>query len=177
MTAKEFSLAQANLKMALWQADADSMSSSELYVWLVDSGLPHEVTIRLHELISFTKRVGSKVIAVGKILLIKIIEFVKEHPNLVIGAGIGAAVGAAVFSLITSVPILGQVLAPVAAALGIAITAVGAIAGHRLDKRARGQQGSGGVIGLVEDIVEIAKAFFQLVIDVFNTAFRHVVTA
>ena len=44
------SLAQANLKMALWQVDADSMSSTELYAWLVDSGLPHEVNIRLHEL-------------------------------------------------------------------------------------------------------------------------------
>lgn len=168
MTGQIVSTAQANLKMALWQVDADSMSSSELYAWLVDTGLPHEVTIRLHELISYTKKVGSKVIAVGKIVLIKILEFVKAHPFLVIGAGIGTVVGAAVASLITAVPFLGQLLAPVAMALGITITAIGAVAGHRLDKRFQ---------GVGEDVFEIAQEFFKLIRDVFNTVFRNVITA
>jgi hypothetical protein len=48
MTRQGLSLAGANLKMSLWQVDADVMSSSELYVWLNETGLPHEVTIRLH---------------------------------------------------------------------------------------------------------------------------------
>jgi len=125
---------QANLNLALWQAEADSMNSSELYAWLVDSGLPHEVAIRLHDLIGVTKPVGNKLFAIGKIILIKIIEFVKAHPFLVVGASLGAAVGAAVATLITSVPFVGQLLAPVAMALGITITAVGAVVGHRLDK-------------------------------------------
>ncbi len=160
--------AQANLKMALWQVDADLMSSTELYTWLVDSGLPHEVTIRLHELITYTKKVGSKVIAVGKIILIKVLEFVKAHPFLVIGAGIGAVVGAAVASLITAVPFFGQLLAPVAMVLGITIAAIGAVAGHRLDKRFQ---------GFGEDIFEIAQEFFKLISDIFNTVFRDVITA
>lgn len=168
MTGQIVSTAQANLKMALWQVDADSMTSSELYAWLVDSGLPHEVTIRLHELASYTKKSGNKVLAVGKIVLIKILEFVKAHPFLVIGAGIGAVVGAAVASLITAVPILGQLLAPVAMALGITITAIGAVAGHRLDKCFQ---------GVGEDIFEIAQEFFKLLRDVFNTVFRNVITA
>lgn len=168
MTGQIVSTAQANLKMALWQVDADSMTSSDLYAWLVDSGLPHEVTIRLHELASYTKKSGNKVLAVGKIVLIKILEFVKAHPFLVIGAGIGAVVGAAVASLITAVPILGQLLAPVAMALGITITAIGAVAGHRLDKCFQ---------GVGEDIFEIAQEFFKLLRDVFNTVFRNVITA
>jgi len=168
MTGQIVSTAQANFKMALWQVDADSMSSSELYAWLVDTGLPHEVTIRLHELVTYTKKVGSKVIAVGKIVLIKILEFVKAHPFLVIGAGIGAVVGAAVASLITAVPILGQLLAPVAMALGITITAIGTVAGHRLDKLFQ---------GVGEDIFEIAQEFFKLLHDVYNTLFRNVITA
>lgn len=177
MTTQALSLPQANLKMALWQVDADSMSSSALYVWLNDSGLPHEVTIRLHELATYTKKAGNKVFAVGKIVLLKIIEFVKAHPNLVIGAGIGAAVGAAVASLITSIPILGPVLAPLGATLGLTITGFGAIAGHRLDKRAQGKEVSGGIIGIAEDILGIARSFFQLLIDVFNAVFRNVITA
>lgn len=168
MTEQAISLAQANLKMALWQVDAETMSNSELYVWLSDSGLSPEITIRLHELATFTKRIGSKVFVVGKIVLIKIIEFVKAHPFLVTGAGIGAAVGTAVATLITAIPFLGQLLAPVAIALGIAITVVGAVVGHRLDK---------GFLGVGEDIVEIAQEFFKLLADVFNTSFRHVITA
>jgi hypothetical protein len=170
MTGQIVSTAQANLKMALWQVDADSISSSELYAWLVDSGLPHEVTIRLHELASYTKKSGNKVLAVGKIILIKIIEFIKAHPNLALGVALGAAVGL----LVNSIPFLGPILAPLATALGITI---GAIAGHRLDKRFQGIEVSGGIIGVAEDIIEIVRIFFQLLIDVFNTIFRNVVTA
>ena len=159
---------QANLTLALWQAEADSVSSVELYAWLVDSGLPHEVAIKLHELIAVSKNVGNKVFAIGKIIVIKIIDFVKAHPFLVVGASIGAAVGSAVATLITSIPFFGQLLAPVALALGITITAVGAIVGHRLDKSFQ---------GVGEDIFEIAKEFFKLVTDVFNTVFHNVVTA
>ncbi|HEY9673147.1 MAG TPA: hypothetical protein V6D50_06905 [Chroococcales cyanobacterium] len=162
------SKAQANLNLALWQAEADSMSSSDLYAWVVDSGLPHEVAIRLHELISVTKNVGNKVFAIGKIVIIKIIDFVKAHPFLIIGAGISAAVGTAVATLITSVPFIGQLLAPVAIALGITITAVGAVVGHRLDKSFKGAG---------EDIFEIAKEFFKLVTDVFKEIFCNVLTA
>lgn len=160
--------AQAELKLALWQADADSVTSGELYAWLVDTGLSSDVAIRLHELIQKTKRVGSKVFEVGKIILIKIIEFVKAHPFLVMGAGIGAAVGAAVTSLIVSIPIVGQLLAPIATALGIAITVTGAVIGHNFDKKFK---------NVGQDIFEIAKNFFGLLADVFNVVFRHVVTA
>lgn len=169
MTGQIVSTAQANLKMALWQVDADSMSSSELYAWLVDSGLPHEVTIRLHELASYTKKSGNKVLAVGKIILIKIIEFIKAHPNLAMGVALGAAVGL----LVNSIPFIGPILAPLATVLGITI---GALAGHRLDKRFQGKEVSGGIIGVAEDIIEIAREFFKLFIDVFNAIFRNVIT-
>ena len=161
------SLPQANLKMALWQVDADAMSSSDLYVWLNDIGLPHEVSMRLHELATYTKKAANKVLLIGKILLIKIIEFVKAHPNLVIGV----AVGVAVRILASSIPFVGPLLEPLATALGIPI---GAIAGHRLN---RGKEVSDGIIGIVQEIIEIAKEFFQLLIDVFNTIFRNVITA
>jgi hypothetical protein len=64
----------------------------------------------LHELITFTKKVAGKVFAVGKIVLLKILEFVKAHPFLVVGAGIGAVIGVAIAGLITSIPFLGASL-------------------------------------------------------------------
>lgn len=178
MTGQIISQAQANLKMSLWQVEADSMKSSDLYVWLQDSGLPDEVTIRLHELATYTEKVGSKVFAVGKIILIKIIEFVKAHPHLVIGAGIGMAVGAAVNFLVSSIPFLGPLLAPLATTLATMLgVVVFGVAGHRIDKRAQGKEVHGGIIGFAEDITEIVANFFKLLADVLNIVCCNVITA
>lgn len=178
MTGQIVSQAQANLKMALWQADAGSMSSSDLYVWLNDSGLPYEVTIRLHELANYTQIAGNKVFDCGKIILIKIIEFVKAHPSLVAGVGIGVTLGVAVNYLVSSIPFIGTLLAPLAAVLAATFgVVVFGIAGHRLDKRAQGKEVHNGLMGFAEDIVEIVKAFFQLMVDIFNLVFQNVVTA
>jgi hypothetical protein len=168
MNNQNLSRGQANLKLALWNAEAESTKSSEVYAQLQELGLPKEFISRLYELITFTKKVAGKVFAVGKIVLLKILEFVKAHPFLVVGAGIGAVVGAAIVGLITSIPFLGQVLVPVAAALGITVTVVGAVVGHRLDKQ---------FPNVGEDVNEIVQHFFSLFADVFNTVFRNVVTA
>lgn len=168
MSISSLSPAQANIDLTLWQVEADSISSNELYVWLVDSGLPNDVACRLHELISFTKKVGNKIFNIGKIVLIKIIDFVKAHPFLVVGMGIGAVIGQAVATLIVSIPFFGQLLAPIAAALGITITLTGAVIGHRSDKR---------FSGVGDDLVEIANKFFRLIAEVFNAIFHNVVTA
>ncbi|MFN9174132.1 MAG: hypothetical protein ACK58N_06345 [Synechocystis sp.] len=154
--------AQSELKLALWQIQADNTTSPELYAWLVKSGLPHNVAILLHELISKTKRVGKKTINIGKIILIKIIDFVKAHPFLVSGIGIGATIGTAIITLITSIPLIGQLLSPIALALGITVTISGAIIGHNLDKR---------FSGITNDIIEISQHFFTLIVGVFKTIF------
>lgn len=168
MNNQGLSMAQANLKLALWNVEAESVKSSEVYAQLQELGLPEEIVSRLHELITFTKKVAGKVFAVGKIVLLKIFEFVKAHPFLVVGAGIGAVVGVAIAGLITSIPFLGQLLAPVAAALGITVTVVGAVVGHRIDKQFQ---------DVGEDIAEIVQQFFSFLADVFNAVFRSVITA
>lgn len=168
MNNQSLSTGQANFKLALWNAEADSKKSSEVYTQLQDLGLPEEFTSRLHELVTFTKKVAGKIFAVGKIVLLKIIEFVKAHPFLVVGAGVGAVIGVAIAGLITSIPFLGQVLVPVATALGITVTVMGAVLGHKLDKQ---------FPDLGEDVAEIIQGFFSLFADVFNTVFRDVITA
>ncbi len=168
MSNQDLFTAQANLKLALWNAEAESIKSSELYAQLQELRLPEEIVSRLHELITFTKKIAGKVFAVGKIVLLKILEFVKSHPFLVVAAGIGAVIGSAVAGLITSIPVLGQLLAPVATVLGITVTTIGAVVGHRLDKQFQ---------GVGEDIFEIAQQFFSLLANVFNTIFRNIVTA
>ncbi|MBK4731935.1 hypothetical protein JJD41_18965 [Oxynema sp. CENA135] len=168
MAQQKLSPAQANLKMALWQVEADSISSKDLYVWLNDLGLPTEASLRLHELMTVTKKVGSKIFSIGKIIVIKILEFVKDNPFLVAGLGIAGTVGLAIFSLITSIPLLGQLLSPLAACLGIAITITGGVVGYHLDLNTQ---------GLGDDVMAIAKHFFDFLADVLNLIFKEVVTA
>lgn len=168
MSSQDLSTAQANLKLTIWNAEADSVTSSDLYVQIQELGLPEEVVSRLHELVSFTQRVAGKVFSIGKIVLLKILDFVKAHPFLIAGAGIGVVIGSAIAGLITAIPFLGPILAPIAAILGITITAIGAVVGHRLDKQFQ---------GVGEDIVEIAQQFFSLLANVINMIFRDVVTA
>jgi hypothetical protein len=168
MSNSDLSIAQANLKLALWNAEANSVSSSELYAQIQELGLPEEVVSRLHELVNFTQRVTGKVFAIGKIVLLKILEFVKAHPFLIAGAGIGAVIGSAIAGLITAIPFLGPILAPIATILGITITVAGAVIGHKLDKQFQ---------GVGEDIIEIAQQFFSLLASVINMIFRDVITA
>lgn len=157
--------AQANMDLTLLNAEAESISSSDLYLWLRESGLPSEVAIRLKGLVDMTANVANRTIAIGKIIILKIIEFVKAHPNLAIGIALGAAIGA----LVLMVPFLGPLLAPFTVAIGATL---GALAGQRLDSREKGDFPEGSpLISIPQDAIEVAKAFFQLLIDIFNTVF------
>lgn len=147
---------QAKLELALWQADADIVSSSELYRRLTAMGLPSEVAIRLRDLLAIVKPIGDTLIGIGKIIVVKLIAFVEQHPDLATGLALGAAVSA----LIAAIPVLGPLLAPIALPLGIT---VGALAGHRLDKaEGDGMTGGMGLLEIAQDVIEIARAFFQL---------------
>jgi len=167
MNAQVLTPTKADFKLTLLDAEAESVLSSDLYLWLCENGLPSEVAIRLKDLIDVTAKVADRVINVGKIILIKIIEFVKAHPNLAIGIAIGAAIGA----LVSMIPFLGVYLAPIATAIAVTI---GAIAGHRLDKIEQGQTANKAdeLVTIGQDVIEIAKAFFKLLIDIFNTIFE-----
>ena len=117
MNAQVITPAHADLELTLLNADAESIPSSDLYVWLRESGLPSEVAIRLHSLVDTSAKVGGRVISIGKIILIKIIEFVKAHPNMAIGIAVGAAIGA----LVSMIPFLGVYLAPIVTVISTVI--------------------------------------------------------
>lgn len=164
---------QANLKLALWNAQSEATSSVDLYVKLQSFGLPEEVTSRLHELIEVTKKVANTAFAIGKIVVIKIIEFVKAHPFLITGASIAAAISFVIGGLVTSVPILGQMLAPVIATLGVSFTVAGAVVGHRVDSYLNGM---GQFIGKF-DLEQTVRDFFEELTDVFSIVFSKSVAA
>lgn len=166
MRKQNLTAAQANLDLVLWNAEANSVASSDLYLWLRESGLPDEVAIRLKSFVDITVQIADGIISIGKIILIKIIEFVEAHPNLAAGIAVGVAIGL----LVNMIPFLGVYLAPIVTALGVSI---GAIVGHRRDKLDKGESADMDMnpISITQDLIEIAKEFFKLLIDVFNSVF------
>jgi len=163
MQATVFTPGQADLELTILNAEAQRVDSSDIYAWLRDSGLPVEVSIRLKSFVEATSDVGDRVIAIGKIIFLKIIDFVKANSNMAIGIAIGACIGA----LSSMVPVLGPLLAPIAASIGMTI---GAIAGHRQDNATRGGdlRMNAGPIAIAQDVIEIAIAFFNLLIEIIN---------
>lgn len=154
---------EADLELLLFQSEADSTTDSDLFVWLDALGLPVEVNLKLQWLIGETRKIGDKVISVGKIVLMKIGQFIKENPNLASGAAIGVAIGV----LLGAIPLLGSLLGPIAVALGM-------ITGSMIDRMNKGEEVelTWHPVHVTGEIVEIAKKFFGLLIDIFGTVFR-----
>lgn len=149
---------EAKLKMAVLNSNAMKIDRIDAITQLTNSGLPQEVITRIDELWEKTKIIGGQVIHIGKIILVEIMKFIKENPHLAVGVAIGAAVGA----LISMIPFFGPILAPLVTAISIV---VGGIAGYRLDQ---GQKPTDDVIGITQELILIAKKFFELFANIFN---------
>jgi hypothetical protein len=152
---------EAKLEIGLLNAEVSDVSRIDLITRFTNKGLPQEALTRMDALWDKTKMIAGETIQIGKILLIKIWEFVKEHPNMSIGIVIGAAIG----SLVQFVPFIGHLLLPISVALG---AVAGGVIGHRLDKKEQGVAVTEGAIGVAEDLIGMAKEFFKFLIEIFN---------
>lgn len=150
----------AQLKLGLLNAQALQMNKLDLITRFTNKNLPQEIVTRLEWLWEETKVVAGEVVQIGKIILMKIWEWVERNPNMVIGMAIGGAIGA----LTSLVPFIGPFLAPIATALGIVI---GGLAGTRLGKKMDGQVVGAGGMQLAEDMITMAKEFFKLLAAIF----------
>ncbi|MDR0578426.1 MAG: hypothetical protein LBI87_13075 [Candidatus Accumulibacter sp.] len=151
--------AQAELELELLEIEAEDIETGDLYASLRALDLPREAAIRLEALSQISRKIGGKILAVGKIIVLKLLEFIRRNPGMAAGMALGAAISA----LINAVPVLGTLLAPVALTVGVAI---GAVAGHRLDKGRYDMSGS--LVNIAQDALEIAKDFFAMLIALFR---------
>jgi len=163
------SKAQAELELALMQAESDSMASSDLYIWLRECGMPPEIAIRLKELVSVTQRIGNKVVSIGKLIVMKLRDFIMAHKGLAIGTVLGAAIA----SLVAAIPLLGSLLAPLGGLLGLVI----AVSGHQNDKHPIGDREGVNLLELPQNLIEIARAFFDLFIETLQIILAELASA
>lgn len=149
------SKAEAELELALMQSESDSMTSSDLYIWLRECGLPPEIAIRIKDLVNVTKRIGDKVVSIGKLIVMKLRDFITAHKGLVIGSLLGAAIA----SLVSALPLLGSLLAPLGTLLGLTFV----VTGHQQDKYEA--RGAVRLLEVPQNLIEIAQVYFEVFIE------------
>lgn len=139
---------QGLFELTLLNAEMSREQFDDFLVFGLNRGIPLEVITRLQSLWNFTKKVAGEVVVVGKIIVQKIIEFLKANPKLAIGLALGAAVGA----LIAGIPFLGPLLAPLATAISMIYSAaVGAAKDAGADSS-----------DTYESVLNLAARFFEL---------------
>lgn len=155
--------AEAELDWVVFEADADSYSNSEIFAQLNEYGLPPEIIAKLHSLVDVKKEINNKEASVGKIILIRMIEFIRENTNLATCVAIGAVLSA----IVSSVPVLGQILSPITTPI---IMIVMALYGRRLDRKENGENTLEfkNFNELFKDAVTIASMFMKAVTNTFS---------
>lgn len=144
---------QGVFELTLLNAELSRDQFDDFVVMGVSRGIPIEIMTRLQGLWNLTKEIAGEVVAIGKIVVRKIFEFLKANPNLSIGIALGAAVGA----LISGIPFIGPLLAPLSAGLSMLY---GAAVGSTLDQ---GVQSNDPFVAATL----LARKFFELIQSIF----------
>lgn len=144
------------------EAQAKSVDPLDVRVHFTNAGLPQEAVQELVDLCSVRRRIGTRVVHIGRVVVDEIARFVEANPHLAIGVAVGAAIGA----LTSMIPLVGSMLAPLATLLGVI---VGGVAGLRLDE---GRRTRGGVLGVTQDLIVLAKKFFAFLVRLVRAAMQ-----
>lgn len=148
---------KATFEALLLQAEASGLDRIEAMAFFSNQGVPLEVITRMDSLWEQSAMVAGQILNIGKIIIMKLIQFIKENPNMVIGLAIGIGLG----MLANVIPFLGSFIAPIAT---IAFGTVGVLQGHRLDKIMKGEYVSN---SLIEDAITIIKTFWSFFYEIF----------
>lgn len=100
---------QANINNFMQaEQEYNDTTKRDVFSWMINKGVAIEIVTRLHELWDFSLKMGDKLYHIGKIIVIKLVEFVKRNPNM----STGIAIGLGLSWLISQVPVLGWLLGP-----------------------------------------------------------------
>ena len=163
-------------RMALMsmESKAKQKTSLDLFREFQEMGFSDEVLSSLKEVAQKTAvDITGKVIEVGKIILIKVIEFINKNREIVIGMALGAAIGV----ISNFVPFIGPLLAPLITKLGIF---AGAVIGSHLKGIKNFDEGldrmeefvDKPVKTAIKNAMKVAGEFMQLLKDIFFAIFR-----
>jgi len=145
---------QGLFELTLLNAEQTDSNFEDVVLEGINRGIPPEILTRLKELWDVSKKIAGEVIAVGKIIVKTIFDFIKVNPQLTVGAAIGAAVSL----LIASIPFIGPLLVPL-------VTPIAAFYGMGVGATSENGQLSTDPIAVA---TALASKFFELITMIFN---------
>ena len=140
--------------LTLLNAESSAANFDDVVIEGIQRGIPPELLTRLKELWEKTKLIAGEIVAVGKIIVQQIFNFLKDNPKLTLGIALGAAVSA----LIAGIPFIGAILEPISTIIS---TLYGAGVGAAM--QAGDYSGSPYTAA-----IELANKFFELIKKIFN---------
>ncbi len=150
----ELTPSQSLAQLSILNAEVGDVDFEDVLVRELIARWPPELVTRLEDLWSATREIAGEIVAVGKIIVLKILEFIRAHPKIAIGAAVGAIVGV----LTSAIPFIGSLIAPLATTVSVLY---GAAIGAAMEKGDHSLSPISGGIALVE-------AFFELFIAIFR---------
>src|SRR5687767_9042168 len=95
-------------ELSLLNAEASEAKFDDVVVDAISRGIPPELLTRLKDLWDSAQVVAGEVVAVGRIIVSQIVEFIKCNPKLTWGLAVGAALSV----LVGGIPWIGPLLQP-----------------------------------------------------------------
>lgn len=153
--------------LLLEEINSKKLTKDNIIEFFANHEFPKEITNYFLKIYDVTKDVSGEVYNIGKIVVMKIIDFIKSNPNLSAGIALGAIAGALASAFIGWIPLIGNLLSAIGIGIGMFI---GAISGYRLDKIAQGEVIiDTSIFGVFGDAMNIAKKFISLFVNIINT--------
>lgn len=157
----------AQMELLALEARLSKFNELDFITELTNKGLANEIVTRLQIIGEKVSYVANQSFQIGKIILMKLWDFIKENPNLSIGFAIGLGLALLSGMLVNVVPFIGTWLSGIVTPLVALITIpVGTLRGHRLDKLTKGEIVADSIM---EDLITIVKKFWNLLVDIFKT--------
>ena len=112
-TIAELSPEQGLFELSMLNAERTQNDFDDIMVEGLNRGIPPEILTRLKEIWEATEEIAGEIIAIGKIVVMEIINFLRANAAIAVGIAIGAAVS----SLLLMIPFIGPLLFPLATLL------------------------------------------------------------
>ena len=97
---------KGKMDLLILESKASSFDEIEFVTDLINKGVSKEIVTRLQLLGSQIKYVANQSIKIGKIILMKLWDFIKENPNLAIGMAIGLGLAVLAGMLLSIIPFI-----------------------------------------------------------------------
>ena len=143
-----FTQEQGLCELSMLNAETSYAEFEEVIIEGIKRGIPTEILTRLKELWEVSKEIAGEAVAIGKIIVMAIIDFIKANPMITVGLILGAALS----TLVLGIPFLGPLLLPLT--MGIS-----ALYGAGVGAAMHGGDYSGSPLSAA---IALARKFFEL---------------